>query len=116
MTLAVFGAMERRGAAGVAKADARGIFLMRRSIFVLAATTLGALIVAGCDDYQSGSRDEYADAPPMEEQAPAAEDSAEPVVAPEVTDPAPTSAPAPTPPEERTSEQSVQPESETLFY
>lgn len=89
---------------------------MRRSIFVLTATALGALVLAGCDDYQSRSQDDYADAPPAEEQAVAAEDSAEPVVAPEVTDPAPTPAPAPLPPEERTSEQSVQPESETLFY
>lgn len=89
---------------------------MRRSIFVLAATALGALALAGCDDFQSGSRDDYADAPPVEEQAPAAEDSAEPVVAPEVTDPAPTPAPETLPPEHKTSEQSVQPESETLFY
>ncbi|MFN7128026.1 MAG: hypothetical protein ACK4OJ_03080 [Brevundimonas sp.] len=88
---------------------------MRRSIFVLAATALGVLALAGCDDFQSGSQDDYADVPPIEEQAPSAEDSAEPVVAPEVTDPAPMPA-TPLPPEERTSEQSVQPESETLFY
>ncbi|WP_395943215.1 hypothetical protein [Brevundimonas sp.] len=90
---------------------------MRRSIFVLAATALGALALAGCDDFQSSSRDDYADAPPVQEEAPAAEDSAEPVVAPEVTDPTPTAPPPETlPPEERSSEQSVQPESETLFY
>ncbi|WAC60913.1 hypothetical protein [Brevundimonas sp. SL130] len=88
---------------------------MRRSIFVLAATALGVLALAGCDDFQSNSQDEYADTPQIEEQAPAAEDSAEPVVAPEVTDPAPTPT-TPIPPEERTSEQSVRPESETLFY
>lgn len=88
---------------------------MSRSIFVLTATALGALALAACDDFQSRSQDEYADTPPVEIQAPAAEDSAEPVVAPEVTDPAPTPE-SQTPPEERTSEQSVQPESETLFY
>ena len=88
---------------------------MKRSIFVLTATALGVLALAGCDDFQSTSQDDYADTQPLEEQAPAAEDSAEPVVAPEVTDPAPTPA-TPIPPEERTSEQSVQPESETLFY
>jgi len=90
---------------------------MRRSIFVLAATVLGVLTLAGCDDFQSRSDDDYVEAPSFEEQAPAAEDNAAPVVAPEVTDPAPTAAPVDTlPPEARTSEQSVQPESETLFY
>ncbi len=88
---------------------------MRRSLFVLAATALCALTLAGCDDFQSRSQDDYADTPPVEIQAPAAEDSAEPVVAPEATDPTLTPD-APPPPEERTSEQSVQPESETLFY
>ena len=45
------------------------------------------------------------------------EAAGEPVVAPEVTDPAPTPPEeTPPPPQERTSEQSVQPESETLFY
>lgn len=86
---------------------------MRRLIFVLTATTLGAFVLAGCDGYQEAPDEAYA--PQVEAQAEAAEDSAEPVVAPEVTDPAPTPTPAP-PPEERTSEQSVQPESETLFY
>ena len=39
------------------------------------------------------------------------------VVAPDVQDPAPTAPPVDTlPPEERSSEQTVQPESETLFY
>lgn len=90
---------------------------MRRSIFVLAATALGVLTLAGCDDFQSRSDDDYAENPAVEEQAPAAEDHTAPVVAPEVTDPAPTAPPVDTlPPDEKTSEQSVQPESETLFY
>lgn len=88
---------------------------MRRSIFVLAATTLGALVLASCDDSQSRYRDEQADVSPMEDQAPPVEISEEAVVAPEATDPAVPPA-DPIPPEERTSEQSVQPESETLFY
>lgn len=116
MTREIFGAMERWDAAGVATAGIRGNLLMRRSIFVLAATALGVLSLVGCDDFQSRS-DDYAEAPPVEEQAPAAEDSAEPVVAPEVTDPVPTAPPVDTlPPDEKSSEQSVQPESETLFY
>ena len=78
---------------------------MRRSIFVLTATALGALVLAGCDDYQSRSQDDYADAPPVEEQAPAPEGSAEPVGAPEVTDPAPAPRPARRSPQQRKSEQ-----------
>lgn len=88
---------------------------MTRSIFVLTATALGVLALAACDDFQSRDQSDYADTPPVEVQAPAAEDAAEPVVAPEVTDPAPAPE-TPLPPQEKTSEQSVQPESETLFY
>lgn len=90
---------------------------MKRMTIALAATALGALALAGCDDYQARD-DDYADAPPIEAPAaPAAEDSAAPVVAPDVVDPAPTAPPVDTlPPEERTSEETVQPESDTLFY
>jgi PBP1b-binding outer membrane lipoprotein LpoB len=88
---------------------------MTRSTLVLAAA-LGALTLASCDDYDGDNRAGYQEAAPVE-VAPAAEDSAEPVVAPEVEDPAPTAPPVDTlPPEKRTSEESVQPESETLFY
>lgn len=87
---------------------------MIRSTLVLAAA-LGALSLAGCDDYRPESAD-YDAAPPVE-VAPSAEDATAPVVAPEVEDPAPTTPPVDTlPPEERSSEQTVQPESETLFY
>lgn len=113
MTGGPFGAMEQGDAPRVATADPQGTEFMRRLIFVVTATALGAFVLAGCDDYQAAPEDSYA--PQVEEQAEAAEDSAEPVVAPEVTDPAPTPAPTPSP-EEQTSEQSVQPESETLFY
>lgn len=89
---------------------------MKRITIVLAATALGVLALAGCDDYQARD-DDYADAPPIEATAPAAEDSAAPVVAPDVVDPTPTAPPVDTlPPEERTSEETVQPESDTLFY
>jgi hypothetical protein len=88
---------------------------MRRSIFILAATALAASALAGCEDRQSRPEDGYQ--PPVEHPAETEEGAGEPVVAPEVTDPAPTPPEeTPPPPQERTSEQSVQPESETLFY
>lgn len=86
---------------------------MIRPTLVLAA--LGALSLAGCDDYRQESRDDY-DAAQSVEVAPPAEADA-PVVAPEVQDPVPTTPPVDSlPPEQRSSEETVQPESETLFY
>lgn len=114
MTSTRFDAMEQRRRPSVASRKA-GEFLMIRSTLVLAAA-LGALSLAGCDDYRQGPTDEVETAPPLE-VAPSAEDSTAPVVAPDVQDPAPTAPPVDTlPPEERSSEQTVQPESETLFY
>lgn len=89
---------------------------MRRMTIVLAVTALSAFGLASCDDYQSRS-DDHAEAPPVEEpHAAAAAESAEPVVAPHVVDPTPTPPPATPPPAEKSSAQSVQPDSETLFY
>lgn len=85
-------------------------------MIVLAAAALGALSLVGCDDRQSSDRD-YDAAPPVE--APPAtpeEDQDKAQTPPPVTDPAPTPPPERLEPENRTSEQSVQPESETLFY
>ncbi|GAW40353.1 hypothetical protein SH203_00751 [Brevundimonas sp. SH203] len=87
---------------------------MKPSNLLLAAAALAALALSACDDRPSRSDEErepvqIEQVPPPVEQPPAP--------APEVRDPAPT--PPPTdrlPPEERSSEQSVQPESETLFY
>ncbi len=89
---------------------------MTRSTFVLAAAALGVLALSACDDRPSRSDDEGAPVQvQQEETAPVQEES--PAPAPEVRDPAPTPPPSDTlPPEERSSEQSVQPESETLFY
>lgn len=87
---------------------------MKRAIFVLAATALGALSLAGCDDYQSRDRGDH-DAAPVVEAAPAPEVEEE-TPPPPVTDPTPTPPPETVPQETRTSEQSVQPESDTLFY
>lgn len=87
---------------------------MTRLIFVLAAAA-SVLALSACDDRPSRSDDDYREMsvqpapPPVKEEAPPP--------APEVQDPTPTPPPSTTlPPEERTSEQSVQPESETLFY
>jgi hypothetical protein len=86
---------------------------MLRPTLVLAA--LGALSLAGCDDYRQEPRDDYDAAQPVEVAPPVEEDAA--VVTPEVQDPAPTPPPVDSlPPEERSSEETVQPESETLFY
>lgn len=89
---------------------------MRHKILILAAVALGAAAVTACDNYDQRDDDYETAPPPMEPVAPSAEDSAAPVVAPDVTDQVPAPAPDTLPPEDRTSEQSVQPESETLFY
>nr|WP_314433848.1 hypothetical protein [uncultured Brevundimonas sp.] len=86
---------------------------------VLAVAALGASGLASCDDYQTRS-DDRSDMSVVEEEAhaPAAEESAAPVAAPNVVDPTPTPAPVQEalPPAEKSSAQSVQPDSETLFY
>lgn len=86
---------------------------MKRLIALLALST--ALCVAACDE-PSYEDPDVAEAPPMlEPVAPAAEDVAAPVAEPEATDtPPPDSSTLPS--QQRTSEESVQPESETLFY
>lgn len=85
---------------------------MKRLIALLALT--GALGVAACDEPRS-TDEEFADAPMEAPVAPAAEEVGEPVAAPSAVDTPPpdtTTLPA----EKRTSEESVKPESETLFY
>ena len=110
-------AMERRQRTGVAARKIRGSIPMRRTLTVLAATALGALALVSCDDYSPRSEDADVETMTIEEPvAPSAEDSAAPVVAPDVEDSTPTPPPETLPPEERSSEQTVQPESETLFY
>ena len=87
---------------------------MTRSTFVLAAAVLSMFALSACDDRPSRSDDDYREmpvetAPPVKEEVPPP--------APEVQDPTPTPPPSSSlPPDERTSEQTVQPESETLFY
>ncbi len=83
-----------------------------KRLMVLAAA-LGCLTVAGCEEPVSQQTEI---APPAEEVvAPAATDQGVPAA--DTT--APTDAPPPNstlPPEQRSSDQTVQPESETLFY
>lgn len=85
---------------------------MKRLAILLALT--GAFAVAACDDPRPVEEDSLADqaAEPM---APAAEDTASPAEAVAPVAPPPTDSTT-LPPEQKSSEESVQPESETLFY
>ena len=85
---------------------------MKRLAILVAVT--GAFAVAACDDPRP-REDDMSEMPIEAPMAPAAEDVAAPT---DVTAPAPTSPTDSTtlPPEKRSSEESVQPESETLFY
>lgn len=87
---------------------------MKSSLIALAVLA-GALTVAACDD---PSYEEDAGPPPIEAQA--AEDVATEAAAADAA-PAPTDVPPAAdqgtlPPDTKSSEESVQPESETLFY
>lgn len=86
---------------------------MRRLIAVLILT--GALSVAACDDPAGSNDPEFADAATDAPVAPAAEDVEAPVVDPDVVETPPVDTTR-LPPEKRSSEESVQPQSETLFY
>ncbi len=84
---------------------------MKRLIALFAA--VGAMALAACDDPAPGDSQPDVTPPPAEQAAPAVEDTAAPVVAhaaPPPTDP------STLPPEKRTSEESVKPDSDTLFY
>lgn len=86
---------------------------MKRLIALLALT--GAVSVAACDDPGGSNEPEYADTPVEAPVAPAAEDAGAPAAAPSAVDTPPVDT-SRLPPEKRSSEESVQPESETLFY
>ena len=85
---------------------------MKRLIAILALST--ALGVAGCDD-PNANDSEIAEVPIEAPVAPTADDAGVPVAAPSAVD-APPADSTTLPPEKRSSEESVQPESETLFY
>lgn len=85
---------------------------MRRLIAILALST--AFGLAACEDpYGNGS--EVAETPVEEPMALPAEDASAPVAEPGAVTTPPTDSTT-LPPEKRSSEESVQPESETLFY
>jgi hypothetical protein len=86
--------------------------LMKRLIAILALST--AFGVAACDD-PNANDSEIAETPMDAPVAPAAEDVGAPVAAPGAVD-APPADSTTMPPEKRSSAESVQPESETLFY
>lgn len=85
---------------------------MKRLIAILTLST--AFGLAACDD-PNASDSEIAEAPMEAPVAPAADDAGVPVAAPGAVD-APPADSTTMPPEKRSSEESVQPESETLFY
>lgn len=82
-----------------------------KRLFALVALA-GAVSLTACDDPRP-AEPEVMDAPMEDVVAPAAEDVQAPVAAPSATDAPPSDT---LPSEKRTSEESVQPESETLFY
>jgi len=93
-------------------ADPGETLLMKRLIAILALST--AFGVAACDDPNAGEPG-YSEAPMEAPVAPAAEDVVAPVAEPSAVDTPPMDSTT-LPPEKRSSEESVQPESETLFY
>lgn len=85
-------------------------------LLALAAAATGALALAGCEDpYADEDVETYQ--PPVEAPvAPAVEDSAADAAAVAPAEPTPPVDQSSLPTDKRSSEQSVQPESETLFY
>lgn len=86
---------------------------MKRLIACLALSS--ALTAAACDDPRESNAPETADVAMEAPVAPAAEDAGVPVAEPSAVDTPPADSTT-VPPEKRSSEESVKPESETLFY
>ena len=82
-----------------------------KRLFALVAIA-GAVALTACDDPRP-AEPEVLDTPMEEPVAAAAEEVQAPVAAPSATDTPPSDT---LPAEKRTSEESVQPDSETLFY
>jgi len=83
-----------------------------KRLFALAAIA-GAVALTACDDPRP-AEPEVMDAPMEEPVAPSIEEVQEPVAAPSATDTPPDNSRSPA--DQRTSEESVQPDSPTLFY
>ena len=86
---------------------------MKRLIACLVLTS--ALTAAACDDPQESNEPETAETTMDAPVAPAVEDAAVPVAEPSAVDTPPADSTT-LPAEKRSSEESVKPESETLFY
>lgn len=87
---------------------------MKRLMIAVALSAVAAL--AACEDPRgSDEATETADTPTEMPVAPSAEDAGVPAAAPSETDTPPVD-PSTIPPEKRTSDETVAPESETLFY
>jgi hypothetical protein len=97
------------------KAELRGRLRNMKRLLVLAAAA-AALTVSACDDPRASEDFETVDTPIEAPVAPAVEDVAEPdaAVAPAATPPPVDQSTLPA--DKRTSEESVRPESDTLFY
>ena len=83
-----------------------------KRLFALVAMA-SAVALTACDDPRP-AEPEVLDAPMEEAVAPAVEEVQAPIAAPSATDTPPDNSTSPS--EKRTSEESVQPDSETLFY
>lgn len=82
-------------------------------LFALAAI-VSAVAVTACDDPRPAEPEVMMDAPIEEPVAPSIEEVEAPVAAPSALDTPPDNSALPT--DERSSEESVRPDSETLFY
>ncbi len=83
---------------------------------ILAIAICGAAALAGCDDVRQPQTETAPPAPEAPPVAPAATDHATPAVADTVPTPPPPTDGTVLPPDQRPSEETVKPESETLFY
>lgn len=104
--------MERANRSRVCMAVPGEMLEMKRLVALLALSS--ALALAACDDPSVSRDEELADAP-MEAPVAPAEEMTAPAADPAAVDTPPAS-PETLPPEKRSSEETVQPESETLFY
>jgi hypothetical protein len=86
-----------------------------KRLSVLGSAVLAASALAACDDPRPVET-ERVEAPAPYPDAAAAEDAAVEAAAPSATDTPPAVDPGTLPADKRSSEESVQPESETLFY
>ena len=88
---------------------------MSKTTLSIALALTGGLMLASCDNSQASYEDSVMEVETVEEATPA-EEAAAPVVAEAVEAPVDQTPNESLPPQVQSSEESVQPESETLFY